>query len=161
MNGFMPGVLEVKSGLVRSGLAGVVLSVVAACLPVRSVAFDLDDVAAKAEQLCREPFQDPKGQVPEWLLKIDYDQWRDIRFRPARRLPSRTRCIGTATIRRVRRAVASSPPAAIGAWSPTPTASSWISRARRCARCQPTARRALSSPSPVVRWRGSSLINTW
>ena len=86
MNGFMPGVLEVKSGLVRSALAGVVLSVVAACLPVRSVAFDLDDVAAQAEQLAREPFQDPKGQVPEWLLKIDYDQWRDIRFRPQRAL---------------------------------------------------------------------------
>src|SRR5262249_1425975 len=34
------------------------------------------------EKLAKEPFQEPKGQVPEWLLKINYDQWRDIRFRP-------------------------------------------------------------------------------
>ncbi len=45
-------------------------------------AFDLDDVAAKAQKLAEEPFQDPHGQVPTWLLELNYDQWRDIRFRP-------------------------------------------------------------------------------
>jgi len=47
-----------------------------------AAAFDLDDVAAQAEKLAREPYRDPQGQVPDWLLKITYDQWRDIRFRP-------------------------------------------------------------------------------
>lgn len=46
------------------------------------VVFDLDSVSAKAEKLAKESFQEPKGQVPEWLLKITYDQWRNIRFRP-------------------------------------------------------------------------------
>ena len=44
--------------------------------------FSLDTVAAKAQQLAKESFQEPKGQVPDWLLKSTYDQWRDIRFRP-------------------------------------------------------------------------------
>jgi len=45
-------------------------------------AFGFDDVAARAQQLANEPYRDTTGQVPEWLLKITYDQWRDIRFRP-------------------------------------------------------------------------------
>jgi glucans biosynthesis protein len=44
--------------------------------------FSFDDVAARASALAQEPFKDPKVQVPEWLTKITYDQWRDIRFRP-------------------------------------------------------------------------------
>ena len=42
--------------------------------------FDFDDVAAEAKQLADEPFKAPP-QVPEWLTKLNYDQWRDIRFR--------------------------------------------------------------------------------
>jgi glucans biosynthesis protein len=42
--------------------------------------FDFDDVALKAKELAREPFKAPP-QVPEWLTKINYDQWRDIRYR--------------------------------------------------------------------------------
>ncbi len=45
-----------------------------------TAAFDFDDVAAKAKKLAAEPFKTP-GQVPDWLTKISYDQWRDIRFR--------------------------------------------------------------------------------
>ncbi len=64
------------------------------CAASSAGAFDLDDVLAKAQQLAAQPFQAPQaaagnvvpGQVPEWLLKIDYDQWRDIRFRPQRAL---------------------------------------------------------------------------
>src|SRR6185295_14592902 len=55
----------------------VVLSLAA---PV-AIAFDLDDVAAKAKQLAGEPYTDTRAQVPAWLLNITYDQWRDIRFR--------------------------------------------------------------------------------
>ncbi|MCC6850147.1 MAG: glucan biosynthesis protein [Deltaproteobacteria bacterium] len=42
--------------------------------------FGFDNVANKARQLATEPFKAPP-QVPEWLGKINYDQWRDIRFR--------------------------------------------------------------------------------
>ncbi|MCC6766870.1 MAG: glucan biosynthesis protein [Deltaproteobacteria bacterium] len=42
--------------------------------------FGFDNVAGKAKQLAAEPFKAPP-QVPEWLGKINYDQWRDIRFR--------------------------------------------------------------------------------
>lgn len=45
-----------------------------------AAAFGFDNVAAKAKQLATEPFKAPP-QVPEWLTKINYDQWRDIRFR--------------------------------------------------------------------------------
>ncbi len=44
--------------------------------------FGFREVAAKAEQLAKESFQEPKAQVPDWLTKITYDQWRQIRFRP-------------------------------------------------------------------------------
>lgn len=44
--------------------------------------FDLPEVESKARALAAKPFQDTAGGVPEFLLKISYDQWRDIRFRP-------------------------------------------------------------------------------
>jgi len=44
--------------------------------------FDFGVVADKAMKLAKESYRDPKAEVPEWLLKISYDQWRDIRFRP-------------------------------------------------------------------------------
>jgi glucans biosynthesis protein len=48
--------------------------------------FDLERVANRARKLAAEPYRDPKGDVPDWLLGITYDQWRDIRFRPDRAL---------------------------------------------------------------------------
>ena len=48
--------------------------------------FGFREVTAKAETLAKEAFQEPKGQVPDWLPKITYDQWRQIRFRPDRAL---------------------------------------------------------------------------
>lgn len=55
-----------------------------ALLPARTAraTFGLDDVAVKAQRLAQEGFQPAKGQVPDWMLKMNYDQWRDIRFRP-------------------------------------------------------------------------------
>jgi glucans biosynthesis protein len=43
--------------------------------------FDFATVVKKADRLAAVPFQDPET-VPEWLVKISYDQWRDIRFKP-------------------------------------------------------------------------------
>jgi glucans biosynthesis protein len=53
--------------------------------------FGLEDVAARAQKLAGAPFQAGTGEVPEWLTKISYDQWRDIRFRPERALWSENR----------------------------------------------------------------------
>jgi len=44
--------------------------------------FDLPDVESKARSLAAKPFQDTAGGVPDFLLKVSYDQWREIRFRP-------------------------------------------------------------------------------
>lgn len=44
--------------------------------------FDFDNVAAIAEARAGAPFREPKGQVPDPLLRISYDEWHDIRFRP-------------------------------------------------------------------------------
>ncbi len=44
--------------------------------------FGFEDVAKRAEKLARSSYKDPRGEVPDWLLQISYDQWRDIRFKP-------------------------------------------------------------------------------
>ena len=50
-------------------------------------AFDLDDVAKRAEELAREPFRAPRRRgAATGSREISYDQWRDIRFRPDRAL---------------------------------------------------------------------------
>ena len=64
------------------GLAALLVALVCLAAPGRARAFDLEDVAAKARSLAAQPYHDTKGEVPDWLMKIDYDQWRDIRFRP-------------------------------------------------------------------------------
>jgi len=61
---------------------GFLLAVMAAPAGAAAPAFDIRTVAAKAEQLAKESYQEPKAQVPDWLLKISYDQWRQVRFRP-------------------------------------------------------------------------------
>ena len=45
-------------------------------------AFGLDQVAERARELASRPYEDPRGQVPRWLLELSYDQWRKVRFRP-------------------------------------------------------------------------------
>ena len=52
-------------------------------LPAAARAFDLDDVAARAEELAGEPYANRQKKVPDWMLvgSMTYDQWRDIRFR--------------------------------------------------------------------------------
>ena len=62
------------TGLLVAGMAG------------SAAAFDLAELALHAQQLSREPYIDPRGGVPSWLLEINYDQYRDIRFRPERAL---------------------------------------------------------------------------
>lgn len=55
------------------------------CAPSLAAAFGFADVTATAQQLAAQPYQPPK-QVPQWLRELNYDQWRDIRFKPSQSL---------------------------------------------------------------------------
>ena len=67
-----------------------VFALAAILLPSRSRGaappFTFEDVTSRAQQLAKENFKDPRGEVPAWLTQITYDQWRDIRFRSERSL---------------------------------------------------------------------------
>jgi len=60
-------------------IAGLAFAFVGA--PARG--FEWMDVAERARSLAAEPYRDPSGRVPDWLLGLSYDQYREIRFRPA------------------------------------------------------------------------------
>lgn len=51
-----------------------------------AVAFDFADVVERARVLATTPFRDSKERVPQWMLDMTYDEWRDIRFRPEQAL---------------------------------------------------------------------------
>ena len=43
--------------------------------------FDFNAVADRAEKLANAPYEAPKNQAPEFIRNLNYDQWRDIRFK--------------------------------------------------------------------------------
>ena len=45
-------------------------------------AFSLQNVINKAQDLAKKPFQERQALVPDFLVKLKYDEWRDIRFDP-------------------------------------------------------------------------------
>lgn len=45
-------------------------------------AFDFNDVAQRAEQLAASPFKKPASNLAKELENLDYDKYRDIRFKP-------------------------------------------------------------------------------
>lgn len=51
-----------------------------------ALAFSLDDVARRAQELAAAPYVRPAASLPEELRSLGYDQYRDIRFRPDRAL---------------------------------------------------------------------------
>jgi periplasmic glucans biosynthesis protein len=44
--------------------------------------FNFDDVVRRARDLATAPFDPTPPELPEALAKLDFDAWRDIRFRP-------------------------------------------------------------------------------
>jgi len=48
--------------------------------------FSFESVMARALALALVPYKEPRGQIPEFLLKMSYDDWRDIRFKPEKAL---------------------------------------------------------------------------
>lgn len=58
----------------------------ASALPFAAQAFDLDDVAARAKELAAVAYKAPATSLPPELRDLDYDAYRDIRFKPERAL---------------------------------------------------------------------------
>jgi periplasmic glucans biosynthesis protein len=82
-----PCVLLVASLCVASsGLAASPLTPTPTAVLRTPVEFSLDTLAARAQELASRSFEDASGRVPDWLLGLTYDQWRNIRFRPERSL---------------------------------------------------------------------------
>ncbi len=50
---------------------------------VPAAAFTFEDVALRARQLAEAPFKKPTSSLPKELQNLGYDQYRDIRFKPA------------------------------------------------------------------------------
>ena len=44
-------------------------------------AFSLQNVIEQASKLSKKPYKDHQAQIPEFLMTIKYDEWRDIRFK--------------------------------------------------------------------------------
>ena len=63
--------------------AAVCVSLLAALAGARTAAaFGFDDVAAIARKQARAPYKAPDRKEPAELAALNYDQYRDIRFRP-------------------------------------------------------------------------------
>jgi glucans biosynthesis protein len=56
----------------------------ALALPVAAQAFGFEDVAKRARDLAAAAYKTPVPQLPQELRDLDYDAYRDIRFRPER-----------------------------------------------------------------------------
>ena len=63
------------------------LGVLACCasrLSAAGDAFDFEVLQFRAKTLAGQPYKPAPSRVPAWLLKYNYDQYRDIRFDPMR-----------------------------------------------------------------------------
>lgn len=71
--------LRLKLRVVAALLVGI-----ATALPGHAqAAFGFEQVAAKAQQLAAQSYSAPSNDLPKELKELDYDQYRDIRFKPA------------------------------------------------------------------------------
>ena len=51
-----------------------------------ALAFNFEDVAQRARQLAAASFKPQESKLPSEIEKLNYDEFRDIRFKPARSL---------------------------------------------------------------------------
>src|SRR5262245_6964452 len=63
-------------------LAAVALVALMHCVP--ALAFDFEDVSRRAAALAAKPYKAPTTVLPKALQELSYDQYRDIRFQPAK-----------------------------------------------------------------------------
>jgi glucans biosynthesis protein len=59
---------------------------IAQTVPNHAPRFGFDDVVRRARELLGAPFDNAPPNLPAGLDKLDYDSWRDIRFKPERAL---------------------------------------------------------------------------
>lgn len=59
-------------------------------------AFSFQNVIDKASELSKQSYNKNDGKVPEFLLNISYDNWRDIRFKPEHALWAKDKLLFTA-----------------------------------------------------------------
>ncbi len=59
-------------------------AVAALAFAAGAAAFDFDDVARRAAALAAQSYKAPKTELPQALRALGYDEYRDIRFKPAR-----------------------------------------------------------------------------
>ena len=72
-------------GWLALGVSLVLLSS-APVLPLSPAQFGFQDVYTQAQRLAERPYQAPQRQVPPFVRQLQYDQYRDIRYRPERSL---------------------------------------------------------------------------
>jgi len=72
--------------IVRRRLLSLLVFLAIPCSLLRAAgeAFDLEVLQFRAKTLAAQPYKEKPSPVPAWLLKYDYDQYRDIRFDPMR-----------------------------------------------------------------------------
>lgn len=52
-----------------------------AAAPLGTQPFSRDWLKGEAKRLAQEPFQAPKGTLPDWIANLDWDDYQSIRFR--------------------------------------------------------------------------------
>ncbi|HEX7811393.1 MAG TPA: glucan biosynthesis protein G [Burkholderiales bacterium] len=67
---------------VQSRIQAIFLLLAAAAVAPAAYGFGFDDVAKAAEQLAAQPWKKPGAGLPKELESLNYDQYRDIRYKP-------------------------------------------------------------------------------
>ncbi|HEX8010878.1 MAG TPA: glucan biosynthesis protein G [Casimicrobiaceae bacterium] len=62
------------------------LALLVALTPASAFGFGFEEVAHRAQQLAAQPYRPQKVELPKELQGINYDRFRDIRFKPERAL---------------------------------------------------------------------------
>ena len=62
------------------------IAVAACAVALPAAAFDFEDVGRKAAALANQAYKSPSPTLPKALQSLNYDQYRDIRFKPAKSL---------------------------------------------------------------------------
>jgi periplasmic glucans biosynthesis protein len=77
-------IVVLQRGRCRAGIALTLAFALDCLLASAASAFGFDDVARRAQQLAAAPATNTQFKLPKELQSLDYDQFRDIRFKPER-----------------------------------------------------------------------------
>lgn len=80
----------VREFALRAWLARALVLPLAVLFATAAAAFGFDDVARRAQQLSASSYKPPARGLPKALAELNYDQYRDIRYRPDKQLWANT-----------------------------------------------------------------------